>query len=100
MALTGSLIVLTQSSDHEETSDSSYITPPLAAQSPSVTTLQSVMPLQLVDEEQDIPLRPPGIGWPSAQEMLEKEDEGLVFHREMATMVVDIKNHLGVVCGQ
>ena len=58
------------------------------------------MPLQLVDEEQDVPMRSPGISWPSAQEILEKEDEGLVFHWEMVTMVVDIKNHLGMVYGQ
>ena len=45
-------------------------------------------------------MRSPGISWPSAQEILEKEDEGLDFHWEMVTMVVDIKNHLGMVCGQ
>ena len=96
----GSPIVLAQTSDPEELSDSSYITPPLAARSLSVVALQSITPLQLVDEEQDVPMRPPGIGWPLAQEMLEKEDEGLVSHWETATMAVDIKNHLGVVRGQ
>ena len=76
------------------------VTPPLAAHSPSVITTHSITPLQLVEEEQDVPMHPPGISWPSAQEMLEKEDKGLVFHQEMATMVVEIENHLGSVRGQ
>ena len=88
----GSPIVLAQTSDLEELSDSSYVTPPLATQSPSVVALQSVTPLQLVDKELDVPMCPPGMSWPSAQEMLEKEDEGLVFHHEMATMAVNIQN--------
>ena len=96
----GSPIVLAQTSDQEESSDSSYVTPPLAAQSPSVVALRSVTPLQLVDEEQDVPMRPPGIGWSLAQEVPGKEDEDLVFHRGMATMAKNIQNHLGAVCGQ
>ena len=96
----GSSIVLAQSSDHEESLDSSYVTPPLTARSPSIITLHSITLLQLVEEEQDIPMRPPGIGLPSPQEMLEKEDEGMVFHQEMATMAVEIKTHLGAVHGQ
>ena len=96
----GSLIVLAQTSDQEESSDSSYVTPPLAAQSPSVVALRSVTPLQLVDEEQNVPMRPPGISLSSAQEVPGKEDEDLVFHCGMATMAKNVQNHLGAVCGQ
>ena len=46
----GSPIVLAQSSDPEESSDSSYVTPPLAVRSSSVVALRSVTPLQLVDD--------------------------------------------------
>ena len=96
----GSPIVLAPSSDPEESSDSSYVTPPLAAWSPSVVTLRSITPLQLVDEEQDIPMRPPGIGWSSTQEVSRNEDEDLVFPHGMATMAKNVLNHLGAVCGQ
>ena len=47
----GSPIVLAQTLDPEESSDSSYITPPLTTHSPSVVALRSVTPLQLVKEE-------------------------------------------------
>ena len=77
-----------------------YVTPPLTAQSPSIIALRSVTPLQLVDEELDVPMRPPGISWSSAQGVLEKEDEDLVFHRGMATMAKNVQNHLGAVRGQ
>ena len=96
----GSPIVLAQTSDPEELSDSSYVTPPLAARSPSVVALRSVTPLQLVDEELDIPMHPPRIGWSSIQEVPEKEDEDLVFHRGMATMAMNVQNHLVAVRGQ
>ena len=96
----GSPIVLAQTSDLEESLDSSYVTPPLTARSPSVITIQSITPLQLVDEEQDVLMRPPGIGWSSTQEVLGDEDEDLVFHRRMATMAKNVQNHLGVVRGQ
>ena len=96
----GSPIVLAQSSDQEESSDSSYVTPPLAARSPSIVAVQSVTPLQLVDEEQDVSIRLPGIGWSSTQEVLGKEDKDLVFHRGMATIAKNIQNHLGAVRGQ
>ena len=52
----GSPIVLVQSSNHKESSDSSYITPPITTCSPSVILTQSVTPLQLADKEQDIPM--------------------------------------------
>ena len=96
----GSPIVLGQSSDPEESSDSSYVTPPLAVRSPSVVALQSVTPLQLVDEEPDVPMCPPGISWSSTQEVSEEKDEDLVFHHGMATMVKNVLNHLGAVRGQ
>ena len=53
-----------------------------------------------MDEELDVPLHPPRIGWSLAQGVLEKEDEDLVFHRGMATMAKNVQNHLGAVCGQ
>ena len=96
----GSPIILAQSSDPEESSDSSYVTPPLAAWSLSVVTVRSVTPLQLIDEEQDVPMHPPGIGWSLTQEVLGGEDEDLIFHRRMATMAKNVQNHLGAVCGQ
>ena len=96
----GSPIILAQTSDPEQSSDSSYVTPPLAARSPSVVTLQSITPLQLVDEEQDVPMRPAGIGWSSTPKVLGEEDEDLVFHCGMATMAKNVQNHLGVVRGQ
>ena len=96
----GSPIVLAQTSDPEESSDSSYVTPPLAAWSPSIVALRSITPLQLVDEEQDVPMRPPGISWSLTQEVSEEKDEDLVFHSGMATMAKNVLNHLGVVRGQ
>ena len=45
-------------------------------------------------------MRPPGIGWSSAQEVSGEKDEDLVFHHGMATMVKNVLNHLGVVHGQ
>ena len=96
----GSPIVLAQSSDPEESSDSSYVTPPLAARSPSVVALRSVTPLQLVEEEQDVPMRPPGIGWSSTQEVSGEKDKDLVSHNGMATMAKNVSNHLGAVRGQ
>ena len=91
----GSPIVLAQTSDPEESLDSSYVTPPLAARSPSVIAVRSVTPLQLVDEELDVPVRPPRIGWSSTQEVLGEEDEDLVFHRGMATMAKNTETILG-----
>ena len=96
----GSPIVLAQSSDQEGLLVSSYITPPIATHSPSIIITHSITPLQLVDEEQDIPMCPPGVSWPSAQEMLEKEDEGLTWHCEVATMAVEKQDQLVAVHGQ
>ena len=96
----GSPIVLAHTLDLEESSDSSYVTPPLAARSPSVVALRSVTPLQLVEEEQDVPMRPPGIGWSSAQEVSGNKDEDLVFHHGMAMMAKNVLNHLRAVHGQ
>ena len=96
----GSPIILAQSSDPEESSDSSYVTPPLAARSPSVVALRSVILLQLVEDEQDVPMHPPGIGWSSTQEVSEEKDEDLVFHSGMTTMAENVLSHLGAVRGQ
>ena len=96
----GSSIVLAQTSDPEQSSDSSYVTPPLAAHSPSIIALRSVTPLQLVEEDQDVPMRPPGIGWSLTQEALGEKDEDLVFHSGMAMIAKNVLNHLGAVRGQ
>ena len=82
----GSPIVLAPSSDQEESSDSSYVTPPLAARSPSIVSPSLDTPLQLVEEELDVSVRPPGIGWPLAQRTSETSR--------------NVQNHLGVVRGQ
>ena len=91
----GSPILLAPSSDREESSDSSYVTPPLAARSSPV-----VASLQLVKEDSDVLVRPPGIGWPSTQQALEIEDEDLSFYRGMAALARNVQGHLGVVRGQ
>ena len=45
-------------------------------------------------------MHPPGIGWSSTREVSEEKDEDLVFHRGTATMVKNVRDHLGAVRGQ